>query len=121
MRILSIETSGRTGSIALLDADQGPATLRGETHLAGSQRTAQLLAPAIKDLLAEVGWPAGSIDHSAAADLAQEIGDVALAVLECVQDLQPRRVGERLQAVGDALEHVAGRLQRQPTSSTSQA
>ena len=62
MRLLSIETSGRSGSIALLEGKDGDAKLAGEVLLAGSQRTAQVLAPAIEDLLTKAGWAAGSIE-----------------------------------------------------------
>lgn len=62
MRILSIETSGRSGSVALLEGEGDSAKLAGETRLAGSQRTAQVLAPAIRGLFAAADWPADSIE-----------------------------------------------------------
>ena len=61
MRVLAIETSGRHGSIALLEGEGDGTRLVGQTLLAGSERTAQALAPALKDLLAEAEWPADSI------------------------------------------------------------
>lgn len=82
MRILAIETSGRHGSLAALVGDArgdaatsigaradgsaegriGDSQLLGQIVLSGPSRTAQTLAPAIKSLLAEVGWKAGSIE-----------------------------------------------------------
>ena len=54
MRALAFETSGRTGSIALVgrDGNQAPQV---ERHIAlpEKQRTAQCLAPAVADLLAD--------------------------------------------------------------------
>jgi tRNA threonylcarbamoyladenosine biosynthesis protein TsaB len=66
MRILAIETTGRFGSVAILEADDGSAALQRETRLDGG-RTAQTLAPAIQNTLTKVGWPAGSIELVAVA------------------------------------------------------
>ncbi len=52
MRILALETSGSAGEVAALVDD----TLLAEVRLAAGQRTAQSLAPAIRDLLSQVGW-----------------------------------------------------------------
>jgi tRNA threonylcarbamoyladenosine biosynthesis protein TsaB len=49
--ILALDTSGLTGSIALLD---GPRLVR-ETALPGDRRSAQTLAPAIVELLGQAG------------------------------------------------------------------
>jgi tRNA threonylcarbamoyladenosine biosynthesis protein TsaB len=62
MRILSIETSGRSASVALLEGKDGGVRSVGETLLAGSQRTAQVLAPAMRDLLAGAEWSAASLE-----------------------------------------------------------
>lgn len=61
MRVLAIETSGRHGSIAVLEGQQQGACLVHETRLTGPQRTAQTLAPTLKDLLATAGWTPESI------------------------------------------------------------
>ncbi|HEX4144554.1 MAG TPA: tRNA (adenosine(37)-N6)-threonylcarbamoyltransferase complex dimerization subunit type 1 TsaB [Pirellulales bacterium] len=58
MRILALETSGSSGSVAALDASQ----LILEQALAGGSRSAQSLAPGIEALLAEVGWSLGQVD-----------------------------------------------------------
>lgn len=62
MRILSIETSGRSGSVAVLEGEATMSTVIGETALEGPERTAQVLAPALRDLLAAAEWPAASIE-----------------------------------------------------------
>lgn len=61
MRILAIETTGRQGSLAALEGNSAMATLLREVRLDGG-RTAQVLAPALESLLAEVGWAARSIE-----------------------------------------------------------
>jgi tRNA threonylcarbamoyladenosine biosynthesis protein TsaB len=58
MRILALETSGNSGSVAALDASQ----LVLQQALADGSRSAQSLAPAIHRLLAEVGWPVGQVE-----------------------------------------------------------
>jgi tRNA threonylcarbamoyladenosine biosynthesis protein TsaB len=62
MRLLSIETSGRQASLAVLEGLDEGARLLVETRLDGPQRTAQVLAPALRDLLSQVEWPASSIE-----------------------------------------------------------
>lgn len=52
MKILALETTERTGSVAV--ADGGNVLL--EIELSHSQRSAQSLAPAMRDLLSQVGW-----------------------------------------------------------------
>ncbi|MEN6557451.1 MAG: tRNA (adenosine(37)-N6)-threonylcarbamoyltransferase complex dimerization subunit type 1 TsaB [Thermoguttaceae bacterium] len=52
MKILALETTERTGSVAV--ADGGNVLL--EMELSHSQRSAQSLAPAMRDLLSQVGW-----------------------------------------------------------------
>jgi tRNA threonylcarbamoyladenosine biosynthesis protein TsaB len=67
MKIIAIETSGRHGSIAALHGGTGEDQLLRQTVLGGDQRTAQALAPALRELLAEVGWAPQSTDLVAVA------------------------------------------------------
>jgi tRNA threonylcarbamoyladenosine biosynthesis protein TsaB len=55
-RILAIESSSRHCSIATFWGDADAARLVGQTLLSGDERTAQVLAPAIQELLAAAGW-----------------------------------------------------------------
>ncbi len=57
MRILAIETSTSTGSIAVSDSG----CLLNQTVLPAGQRTASLLAPTIADVLKSAGWQPGDI------------------------------------------------------------
>ncbi|HVC94200.1 MAG TPA: tRNA (adenosine(37)-N6)-threonylcarbamoyltransferase complex dimerization subunit type 1 TsaB [Pirellulales bacterium] len=57
-RILALETSGMSGSVAALAGD----TLLGELALNPDQRSARSLAPAIRDLLFQCGWQAGDVE-----------------------------------------------------------
>src|SRR6185295_10241387 len=66
-RILAIETSGRHGSAATLWGDSNDRRLVRQIVLTGEQRTAQALAPSLKELLAESEWPANSIELVAVA------------------------------------------------------
>ncbi len=52
MRVLSLETSGTTGSVAVLEGKD----LIGQIDLPAGQRSAQSLVPTIQALLAQVGW-----------------------------------------------------------------
>ncbi|HEY5311981.1 MAG TPA: tRNA (adenosine(37)-N6)-threonylcarbamoyltransferase complex dimerization subunit type 1 TsaB [Pirellulales bacterium] len=52
LRILALETSGRSGSVAVLDGAQ-PLV---QVELEPTQRSAQALAPAIARVLTEAGW-----------------------------------------------------------------
>jgi tRNA A37 threonylcarbamoyladenosine modification protein TsaB len=52
MRVLALETSVQTGSVALLEGDR----LVGESQLDAQQRTAQSLTPAMARQLADAGW-----------------------------------------------------------------
>ncbi len=67
MRILAIETSGRDATLAVLDGgdgdrgDGGAARLVGEAAVNGPERTAQILAPRLSDLLQTTGWPPATI------------------------------------------------------------
>jgi tRNA threonylcarbamoyladenosine biosynthesis protein TsaB len=67
MRMIAVETSGRHGSVAALTAEGGDTQLLRQIALADDQRTAQALAPALRELLAEVGWPPQSIELIAVA------------------------------------------------------
>lgn len=67
MRIIAIETSGRHGSVAALQGEPEAARLLRQTALGGDERTAQSLAPAMKDLLAQVDWSPQSVELVAAA------------------------------------------------------
>lgn len=67
MRILAVETSGRHGSVAALDGRSGEAALVDEIALRGEQRTAQSLAPTLKDLLSRVRWSPQSVELVAVA------------------------------------------------------
>jgi tRNA threonylcarbamoyladenosine biosynthesis protein TsaB len=60
---LAIETSGRDASVAALEGggDDEDARLVQEVVVAGSQRTAQALAPRLHDLFDDVQWSAASI------------------------------------------------------------
>jgi tRNA threonylcarbamoyladenosine biosynthesis protein TsaB len=51
-RILAIETSGHAGSVAL--GEDGRVVAARE--ISGDRKTARMLAPAIREVLAEVGW-----------------------------------------------------------------
>jgi tRNA threonylcarbamoyladenosine biosynthesis protein TsaB len=53
MRILALETSGLSGSVALLDETSG---FQASRELAVGQRSAQALAPAIHEALKSAGW-----------------------------------------------------------------
>jgi tRNA threonylcarbamoyladenosine biosynthesis protein TsaB len=66
MRILAIETTGRHGSLALLDGNDHRTSLVSEVRL-DIGRTAQILAPSLATLLADAGWPASSVELVAVA------------------------------------------------------
>src|SRR5687768_6416743 len=58
LRILALETSGRSGSVAALIGQVVPVRTRviGQQALDDHQRNAQSLAPAIRSLLDVAGW-----------------------------------------------------------------
>ena len=62
MRILSIETSGRSGSVATLVGNN----LLAQIELDPTQRSAAGLAPAVRQALAQSGWPPRSFQLVAA-------------------------------------------------------
>jgi tRNA threonylcarbamoyladenosine biosynthesis protein TsaB len=57
MKILAIETTGQSGSIALLDGT----TLAREIMLPAAERSAKSLAPAIREILDASGWQPSDI------------------------------------------------------------
>lgn len=61
-RILAIESSGRHASVAALYGNAGSTSLLRQTLLGGNQRTAQMLAPAMQQLLAAVEWKPNSVE-----------------------------------------------------------
>lgn len=65
--ILAIETSGRLGSVAALAGDERRTQLIGQIALAGSERTAQALAPALQRLLQDAGWQPTDVNLVAVA------------------------------------------------------
>ncbi len=67
MKMLAIETSGRHGSVAILEGGASAPTLVGQETLVSGQRTAQALVPTIHDLLAGAGWPPASVELVAVA------------------------------------------------------
>ncbi|MCC6491631.1 MAG: tRNA (adenosine(37)-N6)-threonylcarbamoyltransferase complex dimerization subunit type 1 TsaB [Pirellulales bacterium] len=56
MRVLAIESSGRTGSVALLSGSIAHPQLVVERQASADQRTAQSLVPTIKAALDEAAW-----------------------------------------------------------------
>src|SRR4029077_17224460 len=62
MRILAIETSGRTASVAALEAADGDVVLLQEAATTRDERTAQALFPVLKVMLQEVGWAPDAIE-----------------------------------------------------------
>jgi tRNA threonylcarbamoyladenosine biosynthesis protein TsaB len=62
IRILALETSGRIGSVALLEATGGAATVLEEVTLPAEVRTARSLVPEMDRLLRAHGWAPGDID-----------------------------------------------------------
>lgn len=63
LRILALETSGLSASVAVLDAGKVLAELK----LNPQRRSAQLLAPGIRDLLGQVGWESREVNVVAVA------------------------------------------------------
>lgn len=61
-RIVAVETSVRPGSLAALTASGNETALERFVELDPAQGTAQSLAPALRELLARVGWSPPSID-----------------------------------------------------------
>jgi len=61
MRIIAIETTGRYGSVAALEGLPSECKLLHEIVLGGEQRTAQSLAPALREMLTQIDWSPKSI------------------------------------------------------------
>lgn len=61
-RILAIESSGRHSSVATLWGDPDGTRLIGQALLIGDERTAQVLAPTIQELLAAAVWSPKSVE-----------------------------------------------------------
>jgi tRNA threonylcarbamoyladenosine biosynthesis protein TsaB len=61
-RILAIESSGRHSSVATLWGDPDGTRLIGQTLLTGDERTAQVLAPTIQQLLSAADWSPKSVE-----------------------------------------------------------
>jgi tRNA threonylcarbamoyladenosine biosynthesis protein TsaB len=56
LRVLALETSGRVGSIALLEAGDGSAPVLRDLGLPAAERSARSLLPSIDSLLREFAW-----------------------------------------------------------------
>lgn len=67
MRIIAIETSGRHGSVAALRGEAERAELIGQIALGDERRTAQALAPALRELLTQLDWTPQSVELVAVA------------------------------------------------------
>lgn len=61
-RILAIESSGRHASAALLCGNADDLELVGQSSLSSEERTAQVLAPTIQQLLNAADWPPKTIE-----------------------------------------------------------
>jgi tRNA threonylcarbamoyladenosine biosynthesis protein TsaB len=62
MRMIAIETSGRHGSLAALRASVDEVEVLRQVDLVGEPRTAQSLAPQLRQMLAASGWQPQTID-----------------------------------------------------------
>jgi tRNA threonylcarbamoyladenosine biosynthesis protein TsaB len=62
VRVLAIETSGRLGSVALLDTSQGGEGSVVERTTPDGERTAQSLLPTMQALLRERSWQPADVD-----------------------------------------------------------
>jgi len=67
VRLIAIETSGRQGSAALLEAHAEEARLIRQIVLSGQERTAKTLVPALRQLMTEAGWEPRSVGLVAVA------------------------------------------------------
>lgn len=62
VRILALETSGRSGSVALLQGEPAAGlAVHSEVYLPEDQRAAQCLAPIMKQALNDAGWQPSSL------------------------------------------------------------
>lgn len=62
MRVLAIETSGRVGSVALLEAGGDQTTILAERRTSDAERTARTLLPTIQDLLRQQKWQPADVN-----------------------------------------------------------
>jgi tRNA threonylcarbamoyladenosine biosynthesis protein TsaB len=62
LRILAIETSGRLGSVALLEIEGDRTIVAGERRTPEGERTARSLLPTTQELLREHGWRSGDVN-----------------------------------------------------------
>jgi tRNA threonylcarbamoyladenosine biosynthesis protein TsaB len=62
MRILALETSGRLGSIALLESRDDAATALATLELPAGERSARTLLPAVHNALSKYAWQPADID-----------------------------------------------------------
>jgi tRNA threonylcarbamoyladenosine biosynthesis protein TsaB len=62
MRILALETSGRLGSIALLESREDGANLIVARELPAGERSARTLLPAVQEALGALGWRPADIE-----------------------------------------------------------
>ncbi len=62
MRVLALETSGRLGSVALVEAIGRDATVLQERRLPAGQRTARTLLPVVDELLRDQAWPPATLE-----------------------------------------------------------
>jgi len=65
VRILAVESSGRDASIAALEGVDHEARVVGERTLAGDRRTAQVLVPAVGELLGSLDWAPSDVQLAA--------------------------------------------------------
>lgn len=62
MKILALETSGRLGTVGLLEANDGKVTFSVERTTPAEERTARSLLPTVHQLLKEQSWQHGDVD-----------------------------------------------------------
>jgi tRNA threonylcarbamoyladenosine biosynthesis protein TsaB len=62
VRIIAIESSGRHGSVAALHGEATGVHCLEQKLLPANERTAQTLAPGLREIMRQVDWPADSIE-----------------------------------------------------------
>ena len=111
-KILALETTDAQGSVALCVGGEILTTRRLETE----RRSAQTLAPTIRETLAEFGWAPGDVDAVAVA-----VGPgsfTGLRVGVATAKMFAWAVGAKIVGV-DALEAIASEIGRLPNGETS--
>lgn len=106
-KILALETTDAQGSVALCDGGEILASRR----LDADRRSAQTLAPTIRETLAEFGWAPGDVDAVAVA-----VGPgsfTGLRVGVATAKMFAWAVGAKIVGV-DALEAIASEIERLP-------